>query len=171
MAVNRSLATRDEPLAPVLTHWSPFREIERMRREMDALFNSLLDFPAVLPGLGQWLSTPAETMQPRIEYKENENDVQLFAAVPGLSEKELNVTVTGDLISISGEKREEKKAEEGKEEAASSFHRSYQGTFRLPPYVEAKQAKAKYRNGILEIIIPKKSEAKAKPIKIEVEEG
>ena len=171
MAVNKSLATRDASLAPRLLGWSPFREIERMRNEIDALFNSLLDFPSITPGFGRWLGGQDTAVFPRAEMQETDNEVILSAAVPGLSEKEIEVTLTDDTISITGKKCEETKEGEEKGSSATAFRQEYHGLFRLPPYVDTKKAKAKYKNGVLDVILPKKEEVKAKPLKIEVEEG
>jgi len=146
-----------------LIRWRPFGELESLRREMDRLWDR---FYRVLP--------PTEARErgwePSLDLSETKESFLLKAELPGMDPKELDISLSGDVLSVRGEKREEKK-EEG--ESYHVVERRY-GTFsrllRLPAGVESDKISAEYKNGVLSITLPKSPEAKEKEIKIKVGE-
>jgi len=146
-----------------ISPWKPFRELERMRREMDRLWDSFLEGR---PGrkveeVGEWL--------PTLDVSETKNELVVRAEIPGIDAKDIDISLTNDLLTIKGEKKQEK---EEKEENYHLIERSY-GSFaraiRLPKEVQSDKISASYRNGILKVTLPKSKEAKKKEIKIKVE--
>jgi HSP20 family protein len=146
-----------------ISPWRPFRELERMRREMDRLWDSLVEGR---PGrrveeIGEWL--------PSLDVSETKNDLLVKAELPGLDPKEIDISVANGILTIKGEKKQEK---EEKEENYHLVERSY-GSFvrsvQLPKDVQSDNISASFKNGILKITLPKSEEAKKKEIKIKVE--
>jgi HSP20 family protein len=141
----------------------PLRELERMRREMDRVWDSFFEGR---PGkkadeTGEWL--------PSLDVAETKNDLVVKAELPGMDPKDIDISLTEGVLTIKGEKKQEK---EEKEENYHLIERSY-GSFvrsvRLPKEVQSEKINASYKNGVLRVKLPKSEEAKKKEIKIKVE--
>jgi len=155
-------------MARELTVWRPFRELtpfrdfERMRSEMDRLWNSFFE-RGTLRGEegGEWL--------PSLDIAETKNEIVVKAEVPGLEAKDIDISLSEGLLIIKGEKKQER---EEKEENYHLVERSY-GTFtrsiRIPNEVQSDKINASYKNGVLKIVLPKSEEAKKKEVKIKVQ--
>jgi len=155
-------------MAGELTTWRPFRELapfrefERMRREMDRLWDSFFERrPASIEEEGEFL--------PALDLAETENDLVVKCEVPGLEPKDIDISLSDGMLTVKGEKKQER------EEKKADYHlveRSY-GTFirsiQLPKEVQSDKISASYKNGILKINLPKSEEAKKKEIKIKVD--
>jgi len=144
---------------------NPFHELEALNDQLSRFFN--------LPTSMKWpefsLDTTAEpAWTPAIDVLENKDSFQIKADMPGMDKKDITVAVDGDILTIKGQKTEEKELKENgvvrKERAYGSFYRSVS----LPQSVDATKVKASYKNGVLELLIPKKEEAKPKQIEIDV---
>jgi HSP20 family protein len=151
-----------------LTTWKPFREVapfrdfERMRRNMDRLWDSF--FERGVRGAdedGEWL--------PSLDVAETKDEIVVKAEVPGMDAKDIDISLSDGLLTIKGEKKQER---EEKEENYHLVERSY-GAFtrsiRLPKEVQSDKISASYKNGVLKVTLPKSEEAKKKEIKIKVE--
>jgi len=145
-----------------LTPWKPF-EFDRMRREMDRLWDSFFEGrPGRKAGeVGEWL--------PSLDVSETKNDLVVKAELPGMDPKDIEISLNNGLLTIKGEKKQEK---EEKDENYHVIERSY-GSFtrsvRLPREVQSDKISASYKNGVLRVTLPKSEEAKKKEIKIKVE--
>jgi len=132
------------------------------RRDFDRLFDRYLG-----RGTGETLSAWA----PSVDVQEDANEITVAAELPGVNPQDVNVTVENGVLTISGEKNEER--EEGK--ADSNYHMverrygRFERSFSLPSTVEADSVKASYENGVLRIKLPKTE--LAKPRRIEVQAG
>ena len=155
-------------MARELTVWRPFRELtpfrdfERMRSEMDRLWNSFFE-RGTLRGEagGEWL--------PSLDVAETKNEIVVKAEVPGLEPKNIDISLSDGLLTIKGEKKQER---EEKEENYHLVERRY-GTFtrsiRIPNEVQSDKINASYKNGVLKIVLPKSEGPKKKEVKIKVE--
>jgi len=148
----------EKELAP----WRPFTELSTFRREMDRVWDSFFgERPLARIWEREWA--------PSLDLSETKDNFVVKAEVPGMNAKDINISLTGDLLTIKGEKKQEK---EEKEEDYHLVERSY-GAFsrsvRLPTEVESSKIEASYKNGILNITLPKSEKVKAKEVKIKVE--
>jgi HSP20 family protein len=151
-----------------LTTWKPFRELapfrdfERMRRDMDRFWDSFFErrVRRTEEG-GEWL--------PSLDVAETKDEIVVKAEVPGMDPKDIDISLSDGLLTIKGEKKQER---EEKEEDYHLVERSY-GTFtrsiRLPSEVKTDKISASYKNGVLKVTLPKSEEAKQKEIKIKVD--
>jgi len=146
-----------------MINWNLFREMDQMRREMDEIFNGLgmgsfLE-PAFLPGLGT-------RRTPRFNLREDENNFYLGALLPGVDPKQLEMNLVGNNLTISGERPEQvidaKATWLRRERGAGKFMRS----FELPGDVDQNKVVAEFRNGVLEVTLPKAAAARPKQIAI-----
>ncbi|MBN2159867.1 MAG: Hsp20/alpha crystallin family protein [Spirochaetes bacterium] len=110
------------------------------------------------------------TLNPRIDVHEDEKGFYIKAEMPGLEEKDINVTLKDRVLTISGEKKEEKNEKNEKREYYYSERRfgSFTRTIALPERIKGDAVKAHYRNGILEIELPKDEASQPKKINISV---
>jgi HSP20 family protein len=136
---------------------SPFRELARLEREMEDMFGR---FPA-------WPWGERERgWAPAVDMVDHEDEIVLRADLPGLTEKDIEVTVQDGTVVIRGERKEET---EEKKEDYYCCERSYgvfARTLPLPTGVDADRVKATFKAGVLEVHLPKAKEAKGKKIEI-----
>ena len=141
-----------------ITPWRPLRELSNLRREMEDLWGNLAGEREFLPMKGEWM--------PALDVSETKDSLIVKAEIPGMEPKDVDISLSGDLLVIKGEKKQ--KTEEKKE----SFHRietrygAFSRTIRVPVSVDSDKIEASYDNGILKIVLPKKEEVKAKQIEI-----
>jgi HSP20 family protein len=139
-------------------------EMWPLRRTFESMFE---DFFRGFPRMG--LMEEVFGGMPRIDMSETEGAYHIEAELPGMEEKDIDVSVKGNTLMIRGERREEKKKEE---EGQTIFHECRFGTFeravQLPMEVNTDKIEATYRNGVLRLNLPKTEEAKEKVKKIEV---
>ena len=144
-----------------LTRWEPGREMMTLREAMDRLFDDAFTrpFSVMRDGGSNWSSLAIDMYQ-------TDNEVVVKAAMPGIKSDEVQINVTGDVLTIKGEtKHEEEKKDKAwhiREHRWGAFERSV----RLPTSVISEKAKADFNNGILTITLPKSEEMKPKTITV-----
>ena len=146
----------------VLTRWDPFREFVTLQDRMNRLFRE----PYGPEGREESLSTT--TFAPPVDVYEDEHNVTLKIEVPGIDEKDIDVRIENNTLTVHGERKFEK---EEKEENYRRVERQYGGftrSFTLPNTVDPDQVHATYEKGVLKISMAKKAEAKPKQIKVNV---
>src|SRR5215216_1038598 len=143
-----------------LIRWEPAREMMTLREAMDRLFDDAFTSPLTMRN-GWSMSTPA------IDMYQTDNEVVVKASIPGIQADEVQINITGDVLSLKGEvKHEEERKDHAwhiREQRFGSFERSVA----LPAAVKTDQADAVFENGILTITLPKADEVKPKTINIE----
>lgn len=145
--------------------WDPYRELERLRAEMDRIFESAV--PARAWSLGFLPGTSARHY-PRVNIAEDQDAYVVEALAPGVDPSNLDLSVKDNVLTISGEK----KAPEGVRPEA--FHRSERSAGRfvraveLPSDLDPEKVRATYADGILRVTLPKAEQAKPRRIEIEL---
>lgn len=145
----------------VLTRWDPFRELNSLQQRMNQLFEQQY-------GSGREESLTAGAFVPPVDIYEDEHTIQLKLEVPGIDEKDLDIKVENNTLTVSGERKLEK------EEKEENFHRverrygSFTRSFTLPNTVSTDDVQADYDNGVLKIKLNKRAEAKPKQIKVNI---
>jgi HSP20 family protein len=146
-----------------------------LRQEIDRLFEDFASSFSLFPLSRRLFEEPVWRMPgvfaittPAVDVAENERAFEITAELPGLAEKDIELTLSNDILTIKGEKSEEK--EEKKKDYYLSERRygSFQRSFRLPEGVDADKIEAAFKNGVLTITLPKTAEAQKKLRKIEV---
>jgi HSP20 family protein len=104
------------------------------------------------------------TTLPSVNIKESSADFEVEVAAPGLGKNDFNIELNHDVLTISSEKKEEKETKDEKQYTRREFsYQSFTRSFTLPNIADSEKIEAKYENGILKVVIPKKDEAKPKP--------
>lgn len=142
-----------------ITRWDPFREVQALQNRMNALFRDFNE--------GESAMTTASFV-PAVDIYEDDKKVVLKLEVPGIEEKDLDVSVENNTLTVKGERKMEK------EEKEENFHRierrygSFFRAFTLPPTVDVEHIDARYNAGVLKLELKKKPEAQPKQIKVNV---
>ena len=135
-------------------------------------FNPLEDaFDNLLRGLPVWLPNPerrvAAPIQFRMDVTENDKQYQVLAELPGVKKEEISITINGNDVAISAEVKHEKDAENSETVLrAERYYGPIQRAFALGREVDEASAQAKYNDGVLELILPKKAVAAAKRLAV-----
>src|SRR5437588_11250105 len=149
----------------VLTRWDPFREFSTMQDRMNRM-NRLFRESYSPEGPEEALTTTS--FAPPVDIYEDEHNITLKIEVPGIDEKDIDVRIENNTLTVHGERNVEK---EEKEENYRRIERQY-GSFTrsctLPSTVDPNNVQANYEKGVLKIRLAKKAEAKPKQIKVNV---
>ena len=143
-----------------VTRWDPFRDLNMLQDRMNRLFDDA--------GRGWQSDEPVSTTtwSPAIDIFETDGEIVVKAELPGMDRKDIAVHLENNVLTLRGERRFEK---ETKEENYHRIERSYGGfsrAFSIPMSVDEQSIRADYTDGILNIRLPKKEQAKPKQIKI-----
>ncbi|NSL53204.1 Hsp20/alpha crystallin family protein [Calidifontibacillus erzurumensis] len=143
-----------------LIPYEPFRHLENMRREFDRFFVD--DFPALRTAFGPSLNMP------RIDVYETDTEVIATCDLPGLEKKEdVNIDIDNQMLTISGNVNRHQEIKEENMHRKERFFGRFQRTVSLPSRVNAENVKATYRNGVLEIRMPKLQHEQRKRIDVQ----
>ncbi len=145
----------------VVTRWDPFREFSTLQDRMNRLFQQNY-------GDGRDEALTTSTFAPPVDVYEDEHTVTLKIEVPGIDEKDLDIRVENNTLTVHGERKLEKEEKEENYRRVERQYGSFTRSFTLPTTVDAEQVKADYDKGVLKISLPKKAEAKPKQIKVNV---
>ena len=104
---------------------------------------------------------------PSVDVSETDGEITVRAELPGMDSKDLDVNVAGDLLSIKGEKKEEEEKKDKGYYFSESYFGSFQRNIRLPSEVQSDKVQAKFKDGILNITLPKSEETKPKKVQIQ----
>ena len=106
------------------------------------------------------------TTIPSVNIKENENEFEVEMAAPGMTKDDFRIELNNSVLTISSEKQSSNQSKEGENVTRREFsYQSFSRSFTLPVIVETEKISAKYEQGLLRVNIPKKEEAKPKPLK------
>lgn len=148
----------------LIRYREPFQHLERMGSEMDRLWDSFFeDRPTVWSRdwTGDWL--------PSLDLAETKNEFVVKAEVPGMTAKDIDIALTEGVLSIRGEKKQEKEEKEENYHFVERSYGSFSRAIRLPGGVQSGKIKASYKDGVLKVTLPKSEEAKKKEVRIKVE--
>ncbi len=144
---------------------APFRSL---REEIDRVFEDFVrGWPR--PWSGTWPATLESVSAPTVDLKETEKEFVLTAEVPGVTKDQLNIAIAEDSVTLQGERKEEKEKKEENYHYRESSYGSFQRVVPLPAAVVADKAKAKLKDGVLTLTLPKAEPSEKKQIKIKVE--
>lgn len=146
-----------------LLRWDPFREMASLQERMNRIFS---DFRARSP-LGEEEITQG-AWAPPVDIYETTESIVLEAELPGITKDDIVVEVKDNTLTLKGDKRFEREVKEENYHRVERSYGAFQRAFTLPSTVQQDKVKAKFRDGILEITLPKMEEAKPKQIKVDV---
>ena len=140
-----------------LIPWGSFGEISRLRDQVDRMFEDSL-WPR-----RTWVSAQGNLL---IDMYQTDDDVVVKTSLPGINPDEVDITVTGDTLTIKGEHKEEQETKEENYHYKERRFGSFSRTVDLPAVVKSDKADATFEDGVLTLTMPKSEETKPKQIKI-----
>lgn len=150
-----------------LTPWrrKPTNEVTEFRKEMDNLVDRFFGgsfFPAAefLNG-GKWF--------PTVDIREGKKEITVQAEIPGVEAKDIDVSVDGRMLTIKGEKKQEKEEKDENYHRVERTYGYYNRTIELPAEVDASEVDATYKKGILKVVLKKTKESETKKIEVKKE--
>ncbi len=146
-----------------LVPWEP-REIKRLRD----LFEDFFDFELMPESrrLSRKRLMEGEVWSPLVDIIDKKDHILVKAELPGIDKKDIKISIGENVLTIKGEKKEEKEVKKEDYYCCESAYGAYSRTIDLPIEVDKNKSKATFKNGILEISLPKKEETKPKEIEI-----
>jgi HSP20 family protein len=143
-----------------IVKWNPFREIE----DMFERYNRSIGWPhrgsQEIMASGDW--------SPRVDIAETDNEFIIKAEVPEIKKEDVKVTVDNGVLNIRGERKQEKEEKNKKFHRIERYYGSFSRTFTLPDNVDEKNIEASFKDGMLNLQIPKVEKAKPKAIDVKV---
>lgn len=145
-----------------LVRWEPIKDIVSLRDAMDRLFeDSFVRLSRFLPVFGEYLP---------IDMYQTDNEVVVKAAIPGIKPDEVDISITGDTLTIKGEHREDKEVKDEDYFYKECHFGTISRTVTIPVKVKSDKAEAVFENGVLTLTLPKAEEVKPRQIKVKAKE-
>ncbi|KPL02355.1 MAG: hypothetical protein AMJ73_08860 [candidate division Zixibacteria bacterium SM1_73] len=146
-----------------ITRWRPFRDLISIQDEMNRLFDDFFGRPVTRP---EWTEA---AWCPCVDVSETKDNVIINTEIPGMSKDDVTVSIQDNVLTLSGEKKQEKEEKDANYHRVERSYGSFSRSFTLPTSVQPDKVKATYKDGILRITLPKSEEVKPKQIPITVE--
>jgi HSP20 family protein len=153
-----------------LTQWKPFGEMARWERDMGRLFGNFFSGRAHPLLDERWwpTSSGSQELSPDIDLYEDENEIVVKAELPGLTKDDIQISLNDNMLNIKGEKKKEEE-DKGKDYYRSErVYGAFVRSVALPAEINPDKVRATFKNGVLEIRLPKSEQAKKKEIKVNV---
>ncbi len=146
----------------MLSRLEPFKELTTLQDRLNKVFEGLLPTPTSMREGSEWI--------PAVDVYEDKEAVVIEIEAPGMKEEDLKVNLENNTLTISGERKFEKEEKDKNYYRMERSYGAFTRSFLLPDNVDTQKIKAKYKDGVLKLTLPKKAEAKPQNIPIEKEE-
>lgn len=138
---------------------APFNQLNRIRNEINRIFEDPFGFASAA-------STFFEGWTPAVDVYEDKDKITVRAELPGMKKEDIEVTVVGETLTISGERKHEEEKKEGEVYRSERYLGRFQRSVILPTEVDPNKVQATYKDGVLTVTLPKSEQAKRKQIEI-----
>ena len=146
-----------------ITRWDTYHGLSGLQEQVNRLFETSFK--------GRSDNSALTTWAPAVDIYETENELVVKADLPDINEKDLDVRIENNTLTVRGERKFEKKVEEENYLRVERTYGSFSRSFSLPNTVNSEAIKAEYKNGVLTVELPKRAESKPKQIKVNVAYG
>jgi len=146
-----------------ITRRDPFSNLATWQDQVNRMFE------AAFPGRGD--NSALTTWAPSVDIYETENELVLKADLPDVNEKDIDIRVENNMLTIHGERKFEQKVKEENYLRIERTYGSFSRSFSLPNTISTESIKAEYKNGVLTVEMPKRAESKPKQVKINIGNG
>ncbi len=143
--------------------WDPFRNVSNLQDQVNRLLESA--YP------GRASDSSLTTWAPAVDIYETENELVIKADLPDVNEKDIDIRVENNTLTIHGERKFEQEVKEENYLRVERSYGSFTRSFTLPNTVNTDGIKAEYKNGVLRVELPKRAESKPKQVKVNVTNG
>ena len=143
-----------------IARWGRVPHFNALQEQVNKLFESTFNAQGENSGITAWA--------PSVDIYETENELVLKADVPGVTEKDIDVRVENNMLTVRGERRGEQSVKEDNYLRVERTYGSFSRSFSLPNTVNTEAISAEYKNGVLTVQLPKRAESKPKQVKVNV---
>lgn len=152
-----------------LVRFDPFRELDRLQNEVNRLFEGYTQTPdrPSNSGGGNQMQM-GRVWAPAVDIAENENEIVLRAELPGMKQEDIDIELTGDTLTLRGERKFENEERKDNFVRVERSYGRFQRSFTLGVPVQSDQVKATYKDGVLEVHLPKSEETKPRKVQVGV---
>jgi HSP20 family protein len=150
-----------------LTRWDPFRELTGLQDRMNRLFQDAWSPSGLTTTRGEE-SLMAGSFVPPVDVYEDEHSIVLKMEVPGIEQKDIDIRLENNILTVRGERKLEKEEKEENFQRIERRYGSFSRAFTLPNTVDTENVNADYENGVLRVRLSKRAEAKPKQIKVNI---
>ena len=148
-----------------IVRWNPLDDILSLQRRMNKIFED--NFLGKKSSADEELSSGL--WSPSVDIYETESDIVLKAELPEVNQKDIQINIEDNVLSLKGERKFEKETKEENFHRIERSYGSFSRSFTLPGSINKEKVKASYKNGVLKVTMPKKEESKPKQITVNVE--
>jgi HSP20 family protein len=152
---------RWRPLGQGLERWDQGRDMVDLQQEVNRIFDSFF-------GRGTQMASPERAWAPAMDMYETKDELVLAAELPGVNEKDVHLSITGDVLTIRGERSSSADTSQHAQYRGERWFGRFERAVTLPIQIQADKVKATYRDGVLTVKLPKAEEMKPKEIKIDI---
>jgi HSP20 family protein len=145
-----------------LVRWDPYRELEEMTNRLNRLFGR-----AATTTTGNEMMVQTD-WTPSVDISETDEEFQIKAEPPGVKQDDVNVTLENGILTLQGERKQEREEKDLKFHRSERFYGQFVRSFTLPDLVDDAKVKAEYKDGVLNLRLPKSEKAKLKAIEVKV---
>ena len=143
-----------------IIRWDPFRDMMTLREKMNRLFED------AAASRGDERDMISGCWSPSVDIYEKDNELILSAEIPGVEEKDVEISIEDNVLTLKGERKFEHETNEENYHRIERAYGTFVRSFTLPQYVDQENIKAAHENGLLKIHMPKKPELKPRKVKI-----
>lgn len=164
------MAREEKKEKPAQRELLPIRSLSEIAplKRVERFFDELMGKP-----MGAWwpdIRWPEEILKaPLVDVYEEGDDIVLKAELPGMKKEDIDLEISGDVVTLSGEKKQEEEVEKKNYHRFERLYGSFSRSFTLPAEIQVQKATAKFKDGVLELRAPKTEEAKQKSRKVEIQ--
>jgi HSP20 family protein len=144
-----------------IIRWDPFRDLVTLRDRMNRLFED-----AVSTARSEEKDMISSSWAPAVDIYEDEKNLVLTAEIPGISEKDVDIKIENNTLTIHGERKLEKETSEENYHRIERSYGSFYRSFTLPNHIDQDKIQAEHENGVLKIIMPKKPELQPRKVRV-----
>ena len=144
----------------MISRWDPFRDLLSIQREMNRLYSN-----PTTPGREAAPASRSETWVPPVDIHESADAFTIAVELPGIKKEDIQLELKDESLTLRGERKPERDVREGVHRIERVYG-PFQRSFNLPSNINASAVKATFRDGVLEIVLPKEEEAKPRHIDI-----
>ena len=149
------------PVDQTVERWDPFRDLTEIQSEMNRVFNGAVGQPSPTTGFDRGWA-------PAVDMYETKDELVLRAELPGMNEKDISLSLLGDVLTLRGERVPDPAVNQEHYFRGERWFGKFERALPVPIPVQAEKVKASYRDGVLTVTLPKAEEIKPKEIKIDV---
>ena len=146
-----------------IDRWDPFRNLSTLQEQVNRLFETSYR--------GRGDNSALTTWAPAVDIYETENELVLKADLPDVDEKDLDIQIENNMLTIRGERKFNHEVKEDNYLRIERTYGAFSRSFSLPNTVNAEAIKAEYKNGVLRVELPKRAESKPRQVKVNVGNG